>query len=99
VTDEPQRAVLKLKVSPLVRYGERIEASIDAINLSETVVMLSAPDTVVISQPHTEVVGTGTFQRNILWTVEHAQEGTSSWVEITVSAGHVTQMGQCKVVG
>ena len=99
MTNDPRPAVLKLSVSPLAKRGEGIEASIDAINVSETVVTLNAPDTVVISQPHTVVAGKGTFRRTILWTVEHPQEGTSSWVEVTVSASHVTQMGQCRVIG
>ncbi len=98
MANDPQPATLKLTVSTLARAGERIEAAIVATNVAEAVVSLSAPDTVVISQPHTEVAGKGTFQRTIVWTVEHVQSGKPSWVEITVAAGHITQMGQCKVV-
>jgi hypothetical protein len=94
-----QPAVLKLRVSPLARRGEKIEAFIDATNVSETVVTLIAPDTMLISQPHIEVAGIGTFQRTVEWTVEQVQKGKTGWVEVTVSAGHITQIGQCKVVG
>lgn len=98
MTDNPQAADLKLTVSPLARRGERIEASIDASNVTQTVVTLSAPDTVVISQPHTHVVGTGTFKQTVGWDVVHVQEGLSICVEITASAGGLTQMGLCKVI-
>jgi len=99
LADNPQPADLKLTVSPLVRRGERIEASIDASNVTQTVVTLSAPDTVVISQPYTQVAGTGTFKQTVGWDVVHVQEGLSTWVEITASAGGLTQMGLCKVIG
>ena len=87
MTDNPQAADLKLT------------ASIDASNVTQTAVTLSAPDTVVISQPHTQVAGIGTFKQTVGWDVVHVQEGLSTWVEITVSAGGLTQMGLCKVIG
>ena len=68
-------ARLALIVSSLVRRGDRIEASVDASNLPSTVVTLVAPDTVVISQPHTQAVGAGTFQRTISWNVVHVPAG------------------------
>ena len=94
----PQVTVLKLLVSPQAKPGRNIDALIDATNAAETVVTLEAPDTVVISRPHILFAGKGTFQQIIHWTVEHAQKGTSC-VEITVSAGCVTQKGSCIVVG
>lgn len=94
MTVDPQ---LRLIVSLLARAGQNIEAHIDATNVAQTVVTLSAPDTVVISQPHTQVVGTGTFQQTISWSVIQVQK--DSLVEITASAGSLTQMGICKVRG
>jgi hypothetical protein len=97
VTDELKSARLRLRVvSQYVKRGENIEAFIDATNVAETVVTLDAPDTAVISQPHTVIAGSGTFQRTIPWTVEHVQKETL--VDITVSDGQITQIGQCKVV-
>jgi hypothetical protein len=100
LTDDPQPAVLRLLVSPQARRGETITAAIDATNVPETVVKLEPSDRMVISQPHTVVAGAGTFQQTVRWTVEHVQEGTTSWVEITVFVGSVVfQKGLCKVVG
>lgn len=88
-----------MRVSPQARRGESIEALIDATNVPETVVKLEPSDRVVISQPHTVVLGTGTFQEPVRWTVEYVQQGTTSWVEVTASAGHLSQKGSCKVIG
>ncbi|HSV22974.1 MAG TPA: hypothetical protein VLJ17_08095 [Xanthobacteraceae bacterium] len=99
MADSPQPASLNLMVSAVVRRGENIEVRVDAVNVSETTVTLHAPDTVVISQPHVQFIGQGTFQRTVHWTVEHAQPGPLMWVEITVSAGTLTQIGQCKIIG
>ena len=77
--------------------GDQITATVEAANVSETVVELSAPDTVVISQPHRQVVGIGTFTRRIEWSVEHVQPGTQALVEITASAGTITQVGLSRV--
>ena len=89
---------LALIVSPFAKCGDNITAVIDALNVPETVVELSAPDIVVISQPHREVVGTGTFRKTVNWTVEHVQKGTSCMVEITASADGFVQTGLCKII-
>ena len=90
---------LRLKVwPPLIKAGEKITATIEGWNLTETVVRLDAPDTVVISPPHLHIVGTGTFKQTIEWTVEHVQEGAVGTVEITTTAGNIVQLGLCKVV-
>jgi hypothetical protein len=68
------------------------------LNVPQTVVELSAPDTVMISHPHRQVVGTGTFEKTMTWTVEHVQKGTSSMVEITASADGLVQIGLCKII-
>jgi hypothetical protein len=91
-------AILNLTVSPTARLGDRIEVTIRGLNVAETVVKLDVPDTVVISQPHIEVIGSGTFQRTIGRTVMHVQEGSSSYVEITASAGQLRQWGLCKIL-
>ena len=79
--------------------GEQIKAELQGENLQETVVRLSAPDTVVVSQPHMHVIGSGTFKETVLWTVEHAQSGTATLVEITAEAGNMHQIGLRKVIG
>jgi hypothetical protein len=91
-------AILRLTVSPIAKLGGNIEVTVQGSNVPETVVKLGVPDTVVISQPHIEVIGTGTFQRTISRTVTHVQEGSSSYVEITASAGELRQCGLCKIV-
>jgi hypothetical protein len=90
---------LKLTVSPLAKAGDKIAATVEGVNLPETVVRLEASDTVVVSQPHVRVVGPGSFNQTIIWTVEHVQAGRSSMVEITVTAGDAVQKGICKIVG
>lgn len=60
-----KHAKLALAVSPSANIGQEIVASIEAVNVVETIVELAAPDTVVISKPHREVVGKGTFKRRI----------------------------------
>jgi hypothetical protein len=89
---------LALIVSPFAKCGDKITAFIDALNVPETVIELSALDTVVISQPHHEIVGTGTFKKTMTWTVQHVQKGTSSMVEITASADGFVQTGLCKII-
>ena len=73
--------------------------SVDATNLSETILTLEVPDTVVVSQPHTVHAGSGTFQQTVHWTVDHVREGKRTPVEITVSDGHTTQKALVEVVG
>lgn len=90
---------LKLEVQYVARIGEKILATIVGSNLPETVVALTAPDTVVISPPHVQVAGRGSFKHQIEWTVEHVQVGTTTTVEITASAGPLTQVALCKVIG
>jgi hypothetical protein len=87
-----------LTISPFAKCGDKITAFIDAVNVPETVVELFAPDTVVISQPHREVVGTGTFKITITWTVQHVQKRTPGMVEITASADGSVQTGLCKII-
>ena len=87
MTDNPQAADLKLTVSPLARRGERIEASIDASNVTQTVVTLSAPDTVVISQPHTQVAGIGTFKQTVGWDVGKRGK-TGGGMNLRFTGGH-----------
>jgi hypothetical protein len=89
---------LVLIVSPSAKCGDNITAVIDAVNVPETVVELSAPDTVVISQPHREVVGTDTFKITKTWTVQHVQKDTSGVVQITASADGFVQTGLCKII-
>jgi hypothetical protein len=79
--------------------GEQIRAQLHGANLEDTVVRVSAPDTVVISQPHVQLIGPGSFNETILWTVEHVQSGTSALVEIMGEAGNIRQIGLCKVIG
>ncbi len=79
--------------------GEDIKAELHGANLEDTVVRLSAPDTVVISQPHVHVIGPGSFKETFVWTVEHIQSGTSALVEIAAEAGNLRQTGLCKVIG
>ena len=86
-------------MTPIAKMGEQIKAEFQAENLQETVVRLSAPDTVVIAQPHVHVVGSGTFKETVLWTVEHAQAGTSTLVEIAAEAGNIYRTALCKVIG
>jgi hypothetical protein len=89
---------LRLTVSPFAKCGDKITAIVDALNVPETVVELSAPDTVVISQPHRAVVGTGTFEKTLTWTVQHVQKGSFGMVEITASADGLVQTGLCKII-
>ena len=90
---------MSLTVAPIAMAGEEIVANIKATDVSETIVELSAPDTVVISQPHRQVVDAGTFAKKISWLVEHVQPNTTALVEITVSAGSLTQKGLCRING
>jgi hypothetical protein len=90
-------SALKLTLTPVANTGKKIIANIEAFNVSETTVELSAPDTVVISQPHREVVGVGTFSRRISWSVEHVQPETTGLVEVTVFAGALIQTGLCRI--
>jgi len=83
---------------PVAKPGDTIVATVEGVNLDETVVHLDAPDTVVISQPHTRVVGTGTFRQSIEWTVAHAKKGTSGTVEITTTAGDLVRKNLCKII-
>jgi hypothetical protein len=98
VADEVEPAILRLTVSPVAKLGGNIEVTIGGSNVPETVVKLGVPDTVVTSQPHIELVGSGTFERTISRTVMHVQEGSSSCVEITASAGELRQCGLCIIV-
>ena len=97
-SSQPRRLRLTV-LPPRVRQGNSIQASIDAVNVAETIVKLEAPDIVVISQPHVVSVGSGTFEQTISWTVQHVQTGTRGTVEITVSDGHLTQKGLCQIDG
>jgi hypothetical protein len=90
---------LVLTVSPLARRGDKITATIQGSNVLETVVEISAPDTVVISQPHRLVAGIGTFSNRIDWSVEHVQPATVTLVEVTASAGPLVQTGLCRIMG
>lgn len=86
-------------MSPRAGPGSKIVACIEACNAGETSVQLNAPDTVVISQPHYQVLGTGTFILAVEWEVLHAQPGTSTFIEICVAADSLHQIGGCLVVG
>ena len=90
-------AKLVLAVSPSASIGEEVVALIEAVNVAETTVELATPDTVVMSEPHREVVGKGTFKRRITWTVSHVKPRTSAIVEITASAGRLVQKGLCRI--
>jgi hypothetical protein len=94
-----EETLLALTISPEARPGETIEVKIKGSKVPLTKVELASPDTAVISQPHVEVIGSGTFERTIWWRVEHVQPGTIGWVTVTASAGHLRQWGQCKIVG
>lgn len=90
---------LALMVSPSAEKGGTISAYIEASNAPVTVAELQAPDTALISQPHRQIVGRGTFKKKITWTVEHVQAGVAAIVEITVSAGSLVQTGLCRITG
>jgi hypothetical protein len=85
-------------VSPRAGPGSKIVACIEAWNAGETSVQLNAPDTVVISQPHYQVLGTGTFILTVEWKVLHARQGTSTLIEILAAADSLHQVGNCLVV-
>jgi hypothetical protein len=97
VTAASESSQLKLTVSPFAKEGERITALVEGLNIPETVVELHTPDTVLISYPHRQIAGSGTFKNKITWTVEHAQAETATAVEINVSAGSLFQTGLCRV--
>jgi hypothetical protein len=88
---------LKLEVTPFARCGDKIVAVVEARNVSETLLVLEAPDTVVIEQPVRQSLGSGSFKREVEWTVAHVQPGTTVLVEITATAGSLIQMGLCRV--
>ena len=98
MADREEQARLVLTVSPAAERGGTIIADVEASNVPETVVELSAPDTVVVSPPHRQVVGAGTFKRQITWRVEHVQRGARGTVEITATAGPLVQIGLCRIV-
>ncbi len=97
MSENSRPAKLLLTVSLFARRGEKIVATISGTNVSDTIVELNAPDTVVISKPHRQFAGSGTFERTIEWTIEHVP--TSSVVEIIVCADAIVQRGLCKIVG
>jgi hypothetical protein len=100
VTDDSRPWRLKVTVLPLrVRQGDRIQVTVDAVNVGETTVKLEAPDTVIVSQPHTVSIGSGIFQQEVSWIVLHVQAGTRGAIDISVSDGRLTQGGLCQIDG
>ncbi len=97
MTAASEASWLRLTVSPSAKEGERITACVEGSNIPDTVVELHAPDTVLISQPHRQIVGTGTFKNEITWAVEHVQAEMPTTVEINVSAGSLFQTGLCQI--
>lgn len=99
LVDDSQSQHLRLLIlTPQVRKGQSIEALIDADNVLETIVTLEAMDRIAISSPRTVRVGSGTCQETVSWIVDSVQQGTSNWVEITVTARQLVQKGMCRVV-
>ena len=88
---------LRLTVTPLARRGDSIVAIIEATNVSETLLQLSAPDTVVVSPPSHQAIGSGSFKVRREWTIEHVQPGRIAIIEITATAGGMTQTALCRV--
>ena len=89
---------LSLVVSPIVRAGQMITAQIRVVNVAEVVVEIGAPDTVVISEPRSQLLAGGTYSRTLEWRVEHAQHGSIVMVEVSVTAGTLFQTALCRVV-
>lgn len=96
-TDKASR--LRLTATPFAQKEGTITATVEGSNVSETVVELRAPDTVLISQPHCQIIEAGTFTREITWTVQHVQAGTQTLVEISASAGSLFQTALCRITG
>lgn len=90
---------LHLTVSPLVREGEEIVAQVNATNVIDLTIEISAPDTVLISTPHQIVLGSGSYQHTAVWLVKHVQDGATAMVEVTASAGDLVQKGLCRILG
>ena len=97
MTPASEASWLRLTVSPFAKQGERVIVCVEGSNIPEAVVELHAPDTVLISHPHRQIVGTGTFKNKITWTVEHVQAQMPTAVEINVSAGSLFQTGLCRI--
>ena len=88
---------LKLLVSPFANAGGRIVAFVEATNCEQTLLELNAPDTLVISQPHSQLVGNGSFKKKVVWSVEHVRPNTLTMVEVTATSGSLVQKGLCRV--
>ena len=91
---ERDRSLRLRLLTPFVRVGEKIVVVVEASNAPETTLNLKAPDTVLISQPHLQVVGSGSFEEKVTSTVEHVQKP----VTVEISTEPIPQTVVCRIL-